>query len=82
MRGLYYAYPSSGLAAKHGRSDRGCYVLTLAHHEYPIDCPRAAVLRFEGFPHLSINQDSFFGPLDTDTGRRERMMEQKEAELC
>lgn len=75
MRSLTYAYPTSDQAAKHGRSKAGCYILTLGHHEYPIDCPRIAVQRFEEYSHLTAANDSFFGPRDSDKGRRQRMLD-------
>ena len=81
MRSLTYAYPTSDQAAKHGRSKTGCYILTLAHHEYAIDCPRVAVRRFEEYPHLTINNDSFFGPLDSDKGRRQRMLDRGKLQI-
>ena len=73
-RSLTYAYPFSTAAEKHGRKTQGCYVLAINHHEYAIDSPRMAVLRFEEYNHLSIAHNSFFGRFDSDETRRERML--------
>ena len=77
MRNLTYAYPTSEQAAKLGYSKTGCWIVGLSHHEYAFVSSRAALKRFDDYPHLTIGANSFFGPQDSDTNRRQRMTDNK-----
>ena len=72
-RSIGYTYPTSPDAKRFGFHKTGCYVVTIGKEETAMLSAADSLVLFES-SELPIAFDSWFGELDRDIERRERML--------